>query len=89
MIRLPVLALAGALSALVACSPQQAVQQGFVSPMAQGILPYNQDLTKIVRGTENGCYYEMMDGSVRGYLSPVQNPYHAGKQVCDPVVAAQ
>lgn len=74
---------------LSACEMPQDVQRGYVSAKARSALPYNQDLNMIVRGAVDGCYYEMMEGSAQGYLSPVFEPYRNGVQVCDPVDPAE
>jgi len=83
------LSLVGSVFVLSACEMPQDVQRGYVSAKGRSALPYNQDLGKIVRGTVDGCYYEMMEGSAQGYLSPVLEPYRNGVQVCDPVDSAE
>jgi hypothetical protein len=64
----------------------QAVEIGTVSQHARGLMPPRQDLSRVVRGQDDKCYYTMMDGTPQGYLSPVLNPFHEGDPVCDPVV---
>lgn len=70
-------------AALAACSGAPEVSQGSLSPQARALMPIKQDLSKVVKGAD-GCYYEMMEGSVRGYLSPFQDPFREGRRICDP-----
>ena len=72
-----------------ACTEPQPVQQGYVSSQARSQLPYHQDMSQVVRGTADGCYYLMMDGSPEGYLSPFLQAFKEGKQICDPGSPAQ
>ncbi|MEP2027230.1 MAG: hypothetical protein ABJI96_00830 [Paracoccaceae bacterium] len=72
-----------------ACTKPQPVQQGYVSSQARSQLPYHQDMSKVVRGEQDGCYYLMLDGSPQGYLSPFLQAFKAGKQICDPVSPAE
>lgn len=83
------LALFGALSVIAACEMQQPVQQGYVSSHARSHLPLHQDMSKVVRGTTDGCYYLMLDGSPQGYLSPFLDAHHASEKICDAVVTAE
>ncbi|MCT8159908.1 hypothetical protein [Pseudoruegeria sp. SHC-113] len=71
------------LAALAACARAPDVTQGSISPQARALMPAKQDLSKVVRGAD-GCYYEMMEGSVRGYLSPFQDPFREGRRICEP-----
>ncbi len=82
-IRMTAMAMTGAL-ALAGCSTGPVVERGIISDKTRALLPYKQDLNQIVRATD-GCYFEVMEGSTSGYLSPVQNPYHEGQRVCDAV----
>ena len=82
--------------ALTACSDPyngvyipRAVERGYVSQQARSALPVNQDLGKVVRGVEDRCYYILMEGTARGYLSPVLDPYHHATPVCDPITTSQ
>ena len=67
----------------------RAVERGYVSQLARSALPVNQDLSQVVRGVEDRCYYILMEGTARGYLAPVLNPYHRATPVCDPVTTTQ
>ncbi|MEP2784936.1 MAG: hypothetical protein ABJO67_05005 [Pseudoruegeria sp.] len=71
---------------LSACAPAPVVEQGILSSQARAVLPFEQDTSKIVRSTD-GCYFEVMEGSIDGYLSPLQDPYHEGHHVCDQIAS--
>jgi hypothetical protein len=83
------LMLVGGLSFVAACETQQAVQQGYISSHARSHLPLHQDMSKVVRGATDGCYYLMLDGSPQGYLSPFLDSHHASEKICDAVVTAE
>ena len=85
-----------AMAALTGCSDPyggiyipKAVERGYVSQQARSALPVNQDLGQVVRGVEDRCYYILMEGTARGYLSPVLDPYHHATPVCDPITTSQ
>ncbi|SLN14434.1 hypothetical protein PSA7680_00330 [Pseudoruegeria aquimaris] len=71
------------LAALAACARAPEVTQGTISPQARALMPIKQDLSRVVKGAD-GCYYEVMEGSLSGYLSPFQDPFREGRKVCDP-----
>ena len=83
------LVLIGALSFVAACETSQPIEQGYVSSHARGHLPVHQDMSKVVRGATDRCYYLILDGSPQGYLSPFLDAHHASEKICDAVVTAE